>query len=320
MLIEIFMNNNIKCLVLLSTYNGEHYIKEQIYSILQQDDVDVKIIIRDDGSKDKTVDIIRAIEDNRIELHAEENIGCIPSFSWLVNYASTHYTDYEYFAFSDQDDYWIENKLAKGIEAIATLPSDQPNLYFCNMALVDGNLKFVKNMRNHDIDIRLGNTWLGGRAAGCTMVFNRKLVEMYARHNPSFCYHDYWAYLIAMYFGKIVYDPIPYIKYRQHEFNVLGAHGLVSKKAKNEQRLHYWFSSNKVGKRNRQCAAEFLTVYGKDLPQVKRKIILTYIRYHSSIVDFCNFVTSSQFDSDEPERKYFKGKILFFLRALLGKY
>lgn len=314
------MNNYTKCLILLSSYNGEHYIKEQIYSILQQDAVDVKIIVRDDGSKDRTVDIIRAIGDDRIELHAEENVGCIPSFSWLVNYASTHYSDYEYFAFSDQDDYWIENKLAKGIEAVASQPSEQPNLYFCNMALVDADLNFVKNMRNHNIDIRLGNTWLGGRAAGCTMIFNRKLVEMYAMHNPNYCYHDYWAYLIALYFGKIIYDPQPYIKYRQHEFNVLGAHGLVSKKAKNEQRLHYWFSANEVGKQNRKCAREFLDNYGHDLPHEKRQVIETYINYHSSIVNLFKFITSSQFGSDEPERQCLKGKILFLLRAVLGKY
>ena len=74
------------------------------------------------------------------------------------------------------------------------------------MSLVDSDLNFVRNMRNHDIDIRKGNAWLGGRAAGCTMVFNRKLVELYANHNPEFCYHDYWTFLIALYFGNIVYD------------------------------------------------------------------------------------------------------------------
>lgn len=309
-----------KCVVLLSSYNGEHYIKEQIYSILQQHDVDVKIIIRDDGSKDRTVDIIRAIDDSRIELHAENNVGCIPSFSWLVNYALNNCAEYDYFAFADQDDYWLENKLAKGIEAIAKLASTQPNLYFCNMALVDANLNFVRNMRSHNVDIRLGNTWLGGRAAGCTMVFNRKLVEMYARYNPNYCYHDYWAYLIALYFGNIIYDPKPYIKYRQHEFNVLGAHSLVSSKAKNRQRLQYWLSSNKVGKQNRKCAKEFIAQYGKELPLYKCKVIETYIHYHSSIICFFKFLTSSQFDSEEPERKCLKGKFLFLLRTLLGKY
>ena len=74
------------CLVLLSSYNGEKYIAEQISSILSQEKVEVRIIIRDDGSKDKTLEILNRIEDERIEVIAGDNLGCIQSFSWLVNY------------------------------------------------------------------------------------------------------------------------------------------------------------------------------------------------------------------------------------------
>jgi rhamnosyltransferase len=308
-----------KILVLLSTYNGEHYILEQIQSILDQENVDLKIVVRDDGSNDSTVNILKGINDARLEIHAEQNIGCIHSFTWLVNYASEHYLDYDFYAFADQDDYWMKEKLSKGIESINRRCNEKPMLYFCNMQLVDANLNIVKNIRNHDIDIRKGNAWLGGRAAGCTMVFNRRLLDMYADNNPKFCYHDYWAFLIALYFGEIIYDNKPYIKYRQHEYNVLGAHGQLSHKVRNKQRIDYWFKDNKSGIQ-RKCAKDFLSQFNNLLSEDNKRIIKTYIGYHKSISCWIRFVTSKEFGSNEPERKSLRGQTLFIIRSLFGKY
>lgn len=308
-----------KCLVLLSSYNGEHYIKEQIESILSQKGVRVKVLVRDDGSKDKTIDILNSIKDERIDIYAGKNVGCIASFSWLVNYAYKNYSEYEYFAFADQDDFWMENKLNVGVSKLLEYNKNCPNLYFCNMELVNSKLSFVCLMRNHDIDMRKGNIWLGGRAAGCTMVFNKKALEMYAEHNPNYCYHDFWMNLIALYFGKVYYDTNPYIKYRQHEFNVLGAHGQVSKKARNKERLTYWFKDSK-SKAHHNCAKDFLIQFDKELHDEDRKVIDIYIEYHKSLLGFMRFLVSKQFCSKEPERTCLRGRCLYFIRALFGKY
>ena len=307
------------CLVLLSSYNGEKYIAEQISSILSQEKVEVRIIIRDDGSKDKTLEILNRIEDERIEVIAGDNLGCIQSFSWLVNYAYEKYSEYEIYAFADQDDYWLSDKLYQGSKALLDYSMSYPNLYFCNMSLVDSDLNFVRNMRNHDIDIRKGNAWLGGIAAGCTMVFNRKLVELYANHNPKYCYHDYWVFLIALYLGNIVYDNMPYIKYRQHEFNVLGAHAQLSTKAHIIQRINYWINNNSA-KLQHSCAKDFLYKFRSILNDEDKKVIGTYINYHKSISSFLKFLKSDSFKSSEPEKACIKGRILFLIRALFGKY
>ena len=105
-----------RVLVLMSTYNGEKYLDKQLESILNQNVKNVDILIRDDGSKDNTIKIINKwlVEfPKRIKLETKENIGVVKSFFELVKAAPI---DYDYYFFSDQDDYWSEKKLEKAIE------------------------------------------------------------------------------------------------------------------------------------------------------------------------------------------------------------
>ena len=121
-----------RVLVIMSTYNGEKYVREQINSILMQKNVEVSVLVRDDGSTDGTLEVINGLQDDRITVLNGENMGCEASFFELL----MHCKGYEYYAFSDQDDIWLEDKLARAIGMIGS--SDTPVLYCSNQMLVDG--------------------------------------------------------------------------------------------------------------------------------------------------------------------------------------
>ena len=205
--------------VLLSTYNGERYINEQIKSILSQKDVDVHLLIRDDGSKDKTVDIIEEYGSKRIQIIRESNVGCTRSFLKLLSFAG----NYDYYAFSDQDDVWDEDKLAIGINRIKEY--EVPAIYSSNTRLVDSNLQPLKTItRSAKAD--LGSAIIKNYVSGCTAIFNYKLMQLLKEYDPAedIPFHDWWVNLVALANGGIsVYDSVPHISYRQHDNNTVGA-------------------------------------------------------------------------------------------------
>lgn len=120
-----------KVAVLLSTYNGSKYIKEQIDSILSQEGVNIDIYIRDDGSTDETVNIIYEYKSNNIFLTEGKNIGVGNSFMELL-YSVPEI--YDYYAFADQDDIWSEKKIRIAIEV---LQKNKKHLYASNQELID---------------------------------------------------------------------------------------------------------------------------------------------------------------------------------------
>ena len=128
-------------LVLMSTYNGERYIKDQLKSIIEQKtDFNIDILIRDDGSKDGTVQIIENIQKEyvytNIRLQTGENIGCNASFFELIKSSD----EYEYYAISDQDDIWLPDKIDRAINEISIFSSDQPILYGTTSYIVNKDL------------------------------------------------------------------------------------------------------------------------------------------------------------------------------------
>lgn len=202
--------------ILMSTYNGEKYIREQIDSILNQKNVQVKIIIRDDGSTDNTVEIIQN-EYPEIELIIGENVGYKLSFHMLMSNAP----DAEYYAFSDQDDYWYENKLIKAID-IVKKHKEVPFFYFSNLEIVDSKLERIGFMYKGIKKLDKYCTLVENLSYGCTILFNHKMLKIAKTSIPQSISHDGWINLIGAFFGKYYYDPNAYIKYRQHSTNVLG--------------------------------------------------------------------------------------------------
>lgn len=240
--------------VLLSSYNGEKYIKEQIDSILQQNGVELRILIRDDGSTDKTVQIIESYQTKNISLIKGENVGSTRSFFELIKQAP----ESSFYAFSDQDDVWDPDKLSVAINHIKEF-SSIPAIYSSNTRLVDCNLKPIA-YESLNPRTTLGSALVKNYATGCTIAFNQNLMKFLRRSvDISVPYHDWWANLVALSVGGVsVYDTEPHISYRQHANNVVGA--TISKTQKWKSRLHRFYNSRY---HREHMASELLRLYGE---------------------------------------------------------
>ena len=211
----------------MSTYNGERFLEEQLDSILCQEDVNVSLLVRDDGSKDNTCQILSdyALKHQNIELKLCENVGFVKSFSELVKMAVTLDIDADYYAFADQDDIWMPQKLAMACSVLATKDNSKPNLFTSNSMQIDAEGRELELFhKGPEPKFRKGNVLVFGTEQGCSMVFNRKAVEIYSEHEPSLTWHDRWLYHICYFLGSVTYDHQPLFYYRRHEKNALANH------------------------------------------------------------------------------------------------
>lgn len=209
--------------VLMSTYNGELYLREQIDSVLAQEDVKLQLIIRDDGSSDSTASILQEYKNlySNIIVLLETNCGAENSFNKLCHYASKH-LKVDYYAFCDQDDVWDSDKLKIAIDALKKYNAYSPNLYFSNLRMVNENLHFIRDFyTSNEVFIGKSKSLVQIFTYGCTCVFNRKALEYYCNvENKTF--HDNWVYVICSYLGNVFYDSVGHIQYRQHSSNLSG--------------------------------------------------------------------------------------------------
>ncbi|MBG9791216.1 rhamnosyltransferase WsfF [Paenibacillus dendritiformis] len=234
-----------KVQILVSTYNGEKYLAEQLDSLLQQTHSHFFITIRDDGSSDRTTAIIREYVSHyphKIEAFYEKNVGVIASFfNLLTNHV---HKDTDYVCFCDQDDVWMPDKLERGIHALGGDTSDMPMMHITSTQMVNDMLQPLNYWPPAP---RKGpsffNALIENIAVGATMMINRPALGMMQRHVPHsghIIMHDWWAYLVMSAFGKVIYDEKPSIYYRQHQRNVVGGQsGLIEtfkKKWKNYQK------------------------------------------------------------------------------------
>lgn len=215
-----------KILVMMSTYNGSLYIKEQLDSVINQKEVDVDIFIRDDGSSDKTISIIKEYCKNCNNIHFEQGDNLKPSgsFMWLIQNSAIQ--NYDYFAFCDQDDVWLEDKLISAVKQIKDYDKI-PVLYYCATCNVDKELNAIGLLYTDTVHTTslLDSIATGSLIPGCTMVFNKELMHLLKQGNPCFVtMHDTWTHLICLSCGgTVIGDSTPHILYRQHENNVIGS-------------------------------------------------------------------------------------------------
>lgn len=208
-----------KILVLIATYNGEKYLQQQLDSIYCQKNVDVDILVRDDGSTDKTTSILEqnALMYN-LTWYQGTHMNVQKGFFELMKMAAKK--DYQYYAFADQDDVWDNDKLEIAVNSISI---DEPALYYSGQRLVDSNLNFIENHKLNQYR-SLHTRFVLSDFAGCTGVFNRKLLESVIRYEPEYMLmHDTWILRVCLCLGgKVVVDPEPRMSYRQHSTNRLG--------------------------------------------------------------------------------------------------
>ena len=213
--------------ILLATYNGERYIKEQIDSILNQTHKEFRLLISDDGSKDKTREILEAYKnkDSRIEVYFQENnLGVVKNFEFLLGKVEE-----KYYMFSDQDDIWKEQKIEKSLKKI----EEGFDLVYSDLEVVDENLNVIYSsywkLKGIYNKIKKYNNfealYLNNFVTGCTMISKKELINSFLPlpNTSKFVLHDYWISLILSQNGKIAYIEEPLIKYRQHKNNKVGS-------------------------------------------------------------------------------------------------
>lgn len=229
-----------RIIILLSTYNGETFIRQQLDSILNQAGVAPYLLIRDDGSEDSTCKILREYAElhPNIKIYEEDNIGSTQSFMKLLAYANETYHDVDYFAFSDQDDIWLKHKLAHAIDVLEQKKENEPTpqLYCSNLRIVDSNLSFIRYMhKEQEAERDKARSLVESFATGCTMVFNKEALRL-ACIAPSHevILHDLLLFHICMFMGRVTYDSTALILYRQHQRNQIGANATVSNIARNK--------------------------------------------------------------------------------------
>lgn len=266
-----------KIKILMSTYNGEKYINEQLESIFKQTtSKDISLIIRDDGSKDRTIEIINSWKDRLdIQIFQDENLGPAKSFWKLIEIAG----DADFYAFCDQDDYWKADKLERATNLIGY--SSEPTLYFSNAEFVDEKTNTVGELLfNKPLNVNLYRIMAVNCALGCTIVFNRAARnEFVASDLNSIEMHDKSAIAITYILGKVVYDNRPNILYRQHSNNVLGRKNKsIIKRLTQSYKL--WF-----GKKNLSVdtqAKELIDSYGNRMSKKDLECLKLFATYKHS--------------------------------------
>ena len=224
--------------ILLGVYNGARFLETQIQSYLCQLHTDWLVLARNDGSTDNSAQILEhhACKDSRFELIKDngKNLGIIRNFSTLMGAALD--TDCRYFAFSDQDDFWEPDKLSHQLQCIQDAEKTNPGnpvLIHSDAIVSDTNLKEIAPSYlayrgiGYGTSEPLKNLLVQNFVTGCTMMANRRLLELAYPVPDTVLMHDWWLALWAAAVGRIEFIDRPLIHYRQHETNQVGAKSIV---------------------------------------------------------------------------------------------
>lgn len=268
-----------KIIVLMSSYNGEAYIRQQIDSVLAQDvDAQLSLLVRDDGSTDNTQAILEEYRAaRRLSWYAGENLGPERSFWHLLQNAP----EADFYAFCDQDDVWLPQKLSRAVDQ---LKQTQAQLYCSAFIAVDAELNPIEYHHfplNQYTDY--AHSLIYSTAAGCTFVFThqaRSAAMAYDMDTHPAIIHDWLLHkIITVTGGKMIFDPTGSIYYRQHDHNAIGAQksGLPGLAV----RVKRFLSGSSRGVRS-ECAKALLDVYGDRVDKEVRDALDLVANYAAS--------------------------------------
>lgn len=281
-------------LILLSTYNGEKYLREQLDSLYAQEGVDIHILARDDGSKDATVAILKDYRQRLggMTILEGENCGARRSFFELIAYASENCDQYDYYAFCDQDDVWFKEKL---ISVVANLEKSSSTLKmgYTDLCTTDDKLTPLGNdgLTRHD-NINLYSNIVSNHIAGCCMVFNKALLDKLNLINSDIVkqqpvelsfLHDSWTAAVAFALDAYVFhDNHPRMFYRQHGGNVVGnaQEGLASLYKKRIKR----YAGRSTHSKSMKCKCIQLTLWD-EIPEHNKQIISLCANYRGQLAN-----------------------------------
>ena len=231
--------------VVISTYNGEKYIERQLDTIFSQKGVNIKCFVRDDGSKDNTIKILNKYKSEkqpeRLAFSSGPNVGWQKSFLLALKDAPPA----DYYAFSDQDDIWMENKIKAGTVILELSDNTKPLLYHCNKLSVDENLKPLSHqVRRTPKPLNHQNAMIQEFAQGCSIIMNNKARDLVISYLPKkIIAHDFWCGLLCYLFGEVIYDDNKYFYHISYGSNASGEGHML--KSWND-RLKKFFFENEI--------------------------------------------------------------------------
>ena len=196
--------------VCIASYNGEKYIKEQVTSILSQLEQDDEIIISDDSSTDKTIQVIESINDSRIVLLKHQTFHShVYNFENALKYAKG-----EYLFLSDQDDVWVPHKLETMLNLLESYDLVLSDAVMVDETMQELNESFFRF--NHSSKGIIKNLYKNSYL-GCCMGFNRHILNIALPFPKDINMHDWWIGLIGEIYGDVCFSDEKLVKYRRHE-------------------------------------------------------------------------------------------------------
>ena len=252
--------------ILLSTYNGKTYLKEQLDSIFDQSYQDFILYVRDDGSSDNTVKLLRDYKDSLVEkdkmvIVAENNIGFCKSFFRLLSLSD----DGDYWAFSDQDDIWYPDKLLNAVNWLDSGDNTKPLLYHSGLEYYD-NDNIIGKYEIKGYDFNFPKSITSNIFYGFSMVINKSLRDKAVSCNPGkILYHDWFIAMIVTAFGEYHFSDVIDSAHRLHKSNA--SPSMLSDKIPLVKKL---FTEESFYQRQ---AKEFKRLFWKDLSPENRKVL-----------------------------------------------
>lgn len=270
--------------IIISAFNAERYIREQIDSILSQEGVNISLWIRDDGSTDNTLSILRDSygRDARINIQTGKNLGARESFFEALYSCDLNC---DFFGFSDADDVWIPSKTKHSIDLLLATPFDVPAAVATRLHVVDESLNHIGYTATPKKGFSFSNALVETVASGASIVMNRSALKIIQSVRPRFAVmHDAWIYLVMTAFGKLIYSELPTIEYRQHATNVFGTSHSFRKRAISRLRRLRNISPY------RRQAEEFSKLFGSSLNDAEKKKLEKYLDYPKTFIRRIKFM------------------------------
>jgi len=269
--------------ILMCSFNGERFLREQLASIEHQDHAQWRLFVSDDGSIDSTRDILESFQarlgDQKVTLFSGPGTGFASNF---MSVTCREEINADFFAWSDQDDIWAADKLSAALTWLRQVPVDVPALYATRTTLVNEEGVAVGLTPLYSRTFGFPNALVQNIAAGNTMVFNRAARELLrSKAHLNIVAHDWWAYLLVTGAGGLFhFDEVPHLLYRQHEANSIGAStGFKSTIVRIQKlfqgRLSRWIDQNisnleavefLLAEQNREVLQRFKTARSRNLP------------------------------------------------------
>jgi len=283
------MTSSRKVAVLLPTYNGARFLRQQLDSLLAQSMQDFVIITRDDGSTDETGSVVQSyLEKAPQQFHLVEdsrgNLGASGNFSLLMQYVLEHGKSMglhdALLMLCDQDDVWEPDKIEVEMEVLQKLElqyPDVPLLVHSDLTVITDDESVIAEsfLSYQGLDAGkndLRNITFSNTVTGCTALFNQQLVRKALPVPEAAMMHDWWLALVAAAFGRIEFIPRCLVRYRQHSQNTLGATEFIPRKVFSKTTLKQLFRRNpeELLKAVAGQAEVFATRFGEEIPLLDR--------------------------------------------------